>query len=268
MPEPPVPAAAGVEVDGFSSSLRGFHIGTLPFIVQLRRRQNLAARCAIPVATANHCSLDYSEPRASGNASRPLLQSILRPAPAARAAVFYPCAGLTERLRRAPSPGAYPDKNEPVARMRDSGLAIRLQQHALHLLLTLSVCRLFRLVMNDRPLPYRTSTMRALAALCILLASLCPARRRLRPANHARRAGAPGHPERDERRLSTSTSSPGRSARITDTSTQVEHLVDTPQRIVSRVVLIDGKPLSPASSAKRRSASARCCDPAQMRRKL
>jgi len=50
-------------------------------------------------------------------------------------------------------------------------------------------------------------------------------------------------------------------------STQVERLVDTPQGIVSRVVLIDDKPLSPAQRSAEDERSRKMLDPAQMRRK-
>ncbi|MGA3126363.1 MAG: hypothetical protein ABSD13_06580 [Candidatus Korobacteraceae bacterium] len=53
-----------------------------------------------------------------------------------------------------------------------------------------------------------------------------------------------------------------------DRGTQVEHLVDTPQGVVSRVVLIDDKPLTPAQRSAERQRLRKMLDPAQMRRNL
>jgi hypothetical protein len=50
--------------------------------------------------------------------------------------------------------------------------------------------------------------------------------------------------------------------------TQVEHLVDTPQGVVSRVVLIDDKPLTPEQRSEERQRLRKMLDPAQMRRNL
>jgi hypothetical protein len=50
--------------------------------------------------------------------------------------------------------------------------------------------------------------------------------------------------------------------------TQVEHLVDTPNGTVSRVMLIDDKPLTPAQQREERERIRKMLDPAQMRRKL
>lgn len=50
--------------------------------------------------------------------------------------------------------------------------------------------------------------------------------------------------------------------------TQVEHLVDTPTGTVSRVVLIDDKPLTPAQQREEQERIRKMLDPAQMRRKL
>jgi hypothetical protein len=49
--------------------------------------------------------------------------------------------------------------------------------------------------------------------------------------------------------------------------TQVEHLVETPQGIVSRVVLIDDKPLTPAQRRAEDERTRKMLDPSQMRRK-
>jgi hypothetical protein len=50
--------------------------------------------------------------------------------------------------------------------------------------------------------------------------------------------------------------------------TQVEYLVDTPKGTVSRVMLIDDKPLSPAQQREEQERIRKMLDPAQMRRKL
>jgi hypothetical protein len=50
-------------------------------------------------------------------------------------------------------------------------------------------------------------------------------------------------------------------------STQVEHLVETPQGIVGRVVLIDDKPLSPEQLRAEDERARRLLDPSNMRRK-
>ena len=50
--------------------------------------------------------------------------------------------------------------------------------------------------------------------------------------------------------------------------TQVEHLVDTPSGVVSRVVLIDDKPLSPNQQSAEDERLRKATEPAQMRRKL
>lgn len=49
--------------------------------------------------------------------------------------------------------------------------------------------------------------------------------------------------------------------------TQVEYLVDTPEGILSRVVLIDGKPLSPEQQRAEDERIRKMLNPAQMRRK-
>jgi hypothetical protein len=48
--------------------------------------------------------------------------------------------------------------------------------------------------------------------------------------------------------------------------TQVEHIVDTPAGVVSRVVLIDDKPLNPAQRAEEDERVRKMLDPSQMRR--
>ena len=50
--------------------------------------------------------------------------------------------------------------------------------------------------------------------------------------------------------------------------TQVEYLVETPKGTVSRVMLIDDKPLSPAQQREEQERIRKMLDPAQMRRKL
>ncbi len=50
-------------------------------------------------------------------------------------------------------------------------------------------------------------------------------------------------------------------------NTQVEHLVDTPQGIVSRVFLIDDKPLNPEQLRAENERTRKLLDPYQMRRK-
>jgi len=50
--------------------------------------------------------------------------------------------------------------------------------------------------------------------------------------------------------------------------TQIERLVTTPQGILSRVVLINGKPLTPAQRSEEELRFRKMLDPAQMRRKL
>jgi hypothetical protein len=50
--------------------------------------------------------------------------------------------------------------------------------------------------------------------------------------------------------------------------TEVEHLVDTPNGTVSRVMLIDDKPLSPEQQRDEQERIRKMRDPAQMRRKL
>ena len=50
--------------------------------------------------------------------------------------------------------------------------------------------------------------------------------------------------------------------------TQVEHLVATPSGVISRVVLIDDKPLSPAQQSAEEERLRQATEPAQMRRKL
>jgi len=50
--------------------------------------------------------------------------------------------------------------------------------------------------------------------------------------------------------------------------TQIERLVTTHQGILSRVVLIDGKPLNPAQRSEEEQRFRKMLDPAQMRRKL
>ena len=49
-------------------------------------------------------------------------------------------------------------------------------------------------------------------------------------------------------------------------STQVEHLVNTPQGIINRVVLIDDKPLNPAQRSAEEERVRKMLNPAQMRR--
>jgi hypothetical protein len=50
--------------------------------------------------------------------------------------------------------------------------------------------------------------------------------------------------------------------------TQVEQLVDTPNGVVSRVILIDDKPLNPAQQKEEQERIRKMLDPEQMRRKL
>ena len=50
--------------------------------------------------------------------------------------------------------------------------------------------------------------------------------------------------------------------------TQVEQLVNTPSGTISRIVLIDGKPLSPAQQVQEEERIQKMLDPARLRRKL
>ena len=124
----------------------------------------------------------------------------------------------------------------------------------------LTASKPFRHVMTKLRPRYRTSGTCALAMARILLAwvALLAAAfaQRSSPLEFVRAAiqnqiNADAHPP----------SSRGLNATIHGHNSQVEHLVNTPQGVVSRVVLIDDKPLNPDQRSPRTSAFGRCSIP-------
>jgi hypothetical protein len=119
--------------------------------------------------------------------------------------------------------------------------------------------------MTDRPLPHRTLTKPALA-VCLLLASL---------ALHAR-AQSPQTPPADLVRAAIQNElNDGSSLHLFawkvrkhhGHDTQIEHLVQTPSGVVSRVILINDQPLNPGQQSEEDNRVRAMLDPAQMRHK-
>ncbi len=115
--------------------------------------------------------------------------------------------------------------------------------------------------------PYRTSRMRALVIACILLGSFAfvaaPSAQQTPPGELVRTAIQ--NEMNDDARLHLFSWKEHNINR--DKGDRVEYLVDTPQGILSRVVLIDGKPLTPEQRRAEDERTRKMLDPAQMRRK-
>lgn len=121
--------------------------------------------------------------------------------------------------------------------------------------------------MFDSTLSYRTSKIRGLVSACILLGSfaLIPAAAFAQQitAGELVRTTIQNEMNDDARFHLFSWKQRNNRGR----STQLEYLVDTPQGILSRVVEIDGKPLSPEQRQAEDERTRKMRDPAQMRRK-
>lgn len=115
--------------------------------------------------------------------------------------------------------------------------------------------------------PYRTSRMRALVIACILLGSFAfvaaPSAQQTPPGELVRTAIQ--NEMNDDARLHLFSWKEHNINR--DKGDRVEYLVDTPQGILGRVVLIDGKPLTPEQRRAEDERTRKMLDPAQMRRK-
>jgi hypothetical protein len=115
--------------------------------------------------------------------------------------------------------------------------------------------------------PYGTLRMRGILTACILLSFFAL------HANLAAQQTPPGELVREAIQNQMKDDSHShlftwKERKYRGNTTQVEHLVDTPKGTVSRVVLIDDKPLNPVQQREEQERIRKMLDPAQMRRKL
>jgi hypothetical protein len=122
--------------------------------------------------------------------------------------------------------------------------------------------------MNDRPLSHRTTLpMPTLAAVCVFLASLPLSARAQSPQI------ASAELVRDAIRNEINDDAhthlfAWKERKNHGHKTQLEHLVQTPSGIVSRVILINDEPLNPKQQSEEDERVRTMRDPEQMRRKL
>jgi hypothetical protein len=111
---------------------------------------------------------------------------------------------------------------------------------------------------------YRNSRIRGLAIACILLALPVAAAPQQTPPGELVRAAIQNEITDDSTHSGLFT---WKERKYREHIPQVERIVDTPSGAVSRVMLIDGKPLSPAQRNQEDERIRRMLDPALMRRK-
>jgi hypothetical protein len=111
---------------------------------------------------------------------------------------------------------------------------------------------------------HHTSRLCGLAIACIIAALPAPARAQQTPPGELVRAAIQNeiNDGSTHSRLFT-----WKERKYREHVPQVEHIVDTPSGSVSRVMLIDNKPLSPSQRSQEDERIRRMLDPAQMRRK-
>lgn len=122
-------------------------------------------------------------------------------------------------------------------------------------------------VMNDRPLPHRTPALPALAVICFLLASLAlPVRAQAPPTTPEELVRQAVQNElNDDSNLHFFA---WKERKNHGHGTEVEHDVQTPSGVVSRVILINGEPLNPRQQREEQERIQKMLDPEQMQSKL
>jgi len=142
-----------------------------------------------------------------------------------------------------------------------------LQRKVLHLLLINQARYFIRLAMISPSLLFRTFRMHNVALACMLFGSFVLAPRaeaQQTPLMEIVREAVQNELNDDaQTHLLAWTERKHQGPR-----TQIERLVTTPQGILSRVVLINGKPLTPAQRSEEEQRFRKMLDPVQIRRKL